>query len=280
MNSVIDSERHISFSFVCKYLIFILLFRFFSSSNFNLNLCVLGKDNKNQDRKTDNNIQNGENREQRYNRNNNRKPRENQQMNNADGTIAVPNPNRSGGRNFNTERNFKNEGNFNNDRSERNERGPQNRRSYGKREFDRQSGSDKTGVKSVDKRDGAGAHNWGTHKQDFDDYNKGNVAAADWDAERDGPKVGKDDKANGETKPADEQNGKDGNVTELASVEEETKEITLDEWKAQRAERAKPQYNIRKAGEGEDTSQWKKMVALDNRKKKVIVNCLDLTEND
>lgn len=36
-----------------------------------------------------------------------------------------------------------------------------NRRQYGKREFDRQSGSDKTGVKAVDKREGAGAHNWG-----------------------------------------------------------------------------------------------------------------------
>lgn len=195
-------------------------------------------------------------------------------MINADGTTG--NPNRIGGRNLNNERNVNNERNYN--FSERNERGPQNRRSYGKREFDRQSGSDKTGVKAVDKRDGAGAHNWGSHKQDVDDYNKGNVATADWDAERDGQKIVKDDKANnGETKPTDEQNGKDGIVTEPASVEEETKEITLDEWKAQRAERAKPQYNIRKAGEGEDTSQWKKMVALDNRKKKVIVNILDLT---
>lgn len=42
----------------------------------------------------------------------------------------------------------------------------------GKREFDRQSGSDKTGVKSVDKREGAGAHNWGSHKQDLDDLGK------------------------------------------------------------------------------------------------------------
>lgn len=254
------------------FILYLILFIFSSLFKFPFEFVFLGKDNKNQDRKTDGNVQNGENRERReYNRSNNRKPRENQQSNNADGTTG--NPNRSGGRNFNNERNFNTERNFNDERSEqRNERGPQNRRTYGKREFDRQSGSDKTGVKAVDKRDGAGAHNWGTHKQDIDDYNKGNVAAAaDWDAERDGPKVGKDDKANnGETKPADEQNGKDGNVTEPASVEEETKEITLDEWKAQRAERAKPQYNIRKAGEGEDTSQWKKMVALDNRKKKVI----------
>lgn len=47
-----------------------------------------------------------------------------------------------------------------------------------------------------------------------------------------------------------------------AAVEEEPKELTLDEWKAQRAGRAKPQYNIRKAGEGEDPTQWKKMYEL------------------
>lgn len=31
----------------------------------------------------------------------------------------------------------------------------------GKREFDRHSGSDKTGVKAVEKREGSGPHNWG-----------------------------------------------------------------------------------------------------------------------
>jgi len=38
-----------------------------------------------------------------------------------------------------------------------------------KREFDRQSGSDKSGVKPVDKREGAGSRNWGTYKDDIDD---------------------------------------------------------------------------------------------------------------
>ncbi|KAL1130261.1 hypothetical protein AAG570_013199 [Ranatra chinensis] len=42
----------------------------------------------------------------------------------------------------------------------------------GKREYERQSGSDKTyyfsGVKPVDKRDGSGAHNWGTHRDDLE----------------------------------------------------------------------------------------------------------------
>lgn len=48
--------------------------------------------------------------------------------------------------------------------------------------------------------------------------------------------------------------------------EEETKEMTLDEWKALRGERTKPQYNIRKPNEGEDTSEWKKMIVLNKKK--------------
>merc|ERR1712018_288495 len=38
----------------------------------------------------------------------------------------------------------------------------------GKREFERKSGDDRTsGVKSVDKRDGSGSHNWGTYEYDI-----------------------------------------------------------------------------------------------------------------
>ncbi|XP_063703881.1 SERPINE1 mRNA-binding protein 1-like isoform X2 [Culicoides brevitarsis] len=123
----------------------------------------------------------------------------------------------------------------------------------GKREFDRQSGSDKTGVKAVDKRDGGGAHNWGSHKQDLDDLNKGTEYLTDGE---------KNDSAVEETKEGDA--AADG---EAKPVEEEVKEMTLDEWKAQRAAtRAKPQYNLRKAGEGEDNAQWKKMVPLDKKK--------------
>lgn len=39
-------------------------------------------------------------------------------------------------------------------------------------------------------------------------------------------------------------------TTEQTPAEEEVKELTLDEWKAQQQQRAKPQFNIRKAGEG------------------------------
>lgn len=61
-------------------------------------------------------------------------------------------------------------------------------------------------------------------------------------------------------------NRENENETEGVPVEEEPKELTLDEWKAQRAGRVKPQYNIRKAGEGEDPSQWKKMYELNKKK--------------
>lgn len=122
-----------------------------------------------------------------------------------------------------------------------------NRRNFDdgrKRQRDRQSGSDKTGVKSVDKRDGAGTHNWGSHKQDIDDLNK--------------PPT--DD----EIKEGGEENVEDS--TPAAPVEEEPKEMTLDEWKAQRqAQLVQPQYNLRKAGEGEDNAQWDKMKRLDKK---------------
>lgn len=63
------------------------------------------------------------------------------------------------------------------------------------------------------------------------------------------------------------QNGVEGEDAETpANVEEERKELTLDEWKALKGNRSKPQYNLRKAGEGEDLSQWKKMYALQKKK--------------
>lgn len=38
----------------------------------------------------------------------------------------------------------------------------------GKREFDRLSGSDKSGVKPVEKREGSGAHNWGSVQDEIE----------------------------------------------------------------------------------------------------------------
>jgi plasminogen activator inhibitor 1 RNA-binding protein len=53
-------------------------------------------------------------------------------------------------------------------------------------------------------------------------------------------------------------------------TEEEPKVMTLDEWKAlQAANRVKPEYNIRKPGEGcSNDPQWKKMVALTRKNPK------------
>lgn len=146
---------------------------------------------------------------------------------------------------------------------------PNRRFGGGKREFDRQSGSDKTGIKAVDKRDGGGAHNWGSIKQQIDDVNNKPDWESDQNKEKDKANNTDGSDSNGQKANNKEQNNEQsatGNQTE----EEEAKEITLDEWKAQRANRAKPQFNIRKAGEGEDTSQWKQMIALENKKKVIL----------
>lgn len=123
----------------------------------------------------------------------------------------------------------------------------------GKREFDRQSGSDKTGVKPVEKRDGGGAHNWGSHKDIMEEVDKSVEIDASWGVESDKNDSGISTMENKETTEPE---------VEVAP-EVEPKELTLDEYKAQqRAGRVKPQYNIRKAGEGEDQGQWKKMYEL------------------
>lgn len=156
------------------------------------------------------------------------------------------------------------------------------------REFDRKSGSDRTGVKAVDKREGGGAHNWGTHKQDIEDLQNGgtpivtgsNDSSDTSDKENSSAANAGEPAVNGdaaaepkaEPKPAKPLTAEQIEAAAAAAeaqrlAEEEARELTLDEWKAQIGQRAKPQFNIRKAGEGEDTSQWKQMVALQSRKK-------------
>ncbi|GLV43044.1 vasa intronic gene [Carabus blaptoides fortunei] len=123
----------------------------------------------------------------------------------------------------------------------------------GKREFDRQSGSDKTGIKPVDKREGSGAHNWGSHKDIIEEVDKNEVDPS-WEL----------DKVETPAVPTEaKEPGPDGDAP---TTEEEPKQFTLDEWRAQRANRQKPQYNLRKAGEGEDPTQWKKMYELSKKK--------------
>lgn len=208
---------------------------------------------------TDNNWNNREQKNNRFNRNDG-----------PDGWMNIGgnrkstfgNKNNENG-NDNQDLDYNNQRERNDDRSSRNDRNDRNfgnrrggegqRRTFdgrlGKREFDRQSGSDKTGVKSIDKREGGGAHNWGTLKQDIEDLKKPSS-----DSEKD--EGTSDEVTKGES------------VAEEPPIEKE-KEATLftfDEYKALQGERAKPQYNLRMAGEGEDTTKWKKMIALQNRK--------------
>lgn len=131
----------------------------------------------------------------------------------------------------------------------------------GKREYDRQSGSDKTGVKPIDKRDGSGAHNWGTIQDDLEDIQGQPPNAPPEDTTWDGEKPEND------AQPTEPNTAEPENEESSPNVpDEEKKELTLDEWKALKAPRQKPTYNIRKAGEGEDQTQWKKMYALQKKK--------------
>ncbi|KAF3835020.1 hypothetical protein F7725_027578 [Dissostichus mawsoni] len=120
--------------------------------------------------------------------------------------------------------------------------------SRGKREFDRHSGSDRTSsLKGEEKRGGSGSHNWGTVKDDVNELDQSNVTEENPEGE--------------EHPPADSEN-KENEVEEVK--EEGPKEMTLDEWKAvQDKERAKVEFNIRKANEGAD---WNKGFVLHKSK--------------
>jgi len=133
------------------------------------------------------------------------------------------------------------------DRGDR--RGPRPRR-----DFDRKSGDDRTGVKSVDKREGGGSHNWGT----FEDEIKA-----------------EEDKANTSTDEVVAEAAPAGETGDAAPTEEEPKPesdepkvMTLDEYKKQlAAERSGPKFNLRKAGEGSEIDpKWKKTYAYKKEK--------------
>ncbi|XP_034387266.1 SERPINE1 mRNA binding protein 1a isoform X3 [Cyclopterus lumpus] len=118
--------------------------------------------------------------------------------------------------------------------------------SRGKREFDRHSGSDRS-QKGEEKRGGSGPHNWGTVKDDVE-LDQSNVTEEHPEGE--------------EHPPADSENKRENEVEEVK--EEGPKEMTLDEWKAvQDKERAKVEFNIRKANEG---ANWNKGFVLHKSK--------------
>ncbi|XP_067315996.1 SERPINE1 mRNA binding protein 1a isoform X2 [Pseudorasbora parva] len=118
--------------------------------------------------------------------------------------------------------------------------------SRGKREFDRHSGSDRS-LRAEEKRGGSGSHNWGTVKDELSELDQSNVT---------------EDTPEGEEHPPADSENKENEAEEVK--EEGPKEMTLDEWKAQQdKERAKVEFNIRKANEGTD---WKKGYVLHKSK--------------
>ncbi|AWP11329.1 putative plasminogen activator inhibitor 1 RNA-binding protein-like isoform 2 [Scophthalmus maximus] len=117
--------------------------------------------------------------------------------------------------------------------------------SRGKREFDRHSGSDRS-LKGEEKRGGSGSHNWGTVKDELNELDQSTNTEETPEGE--------------EHPPADSENKEN----EVEVKEEGPKEMTLDEWKAmQDKERAKVEFNIRKANEGAD---WNKGFVLHKSK--------------
>lgn len=125
----------------------------------------------------------------------------------------------------------------------------------GKRDFNRHSGSDKTGVKAQEKREGSGSYNWGKATDD---------AEADHTEGVNGQPTGEeggDKHADGGKAEADGEGA--GAEAEVPKEDEEPPTKTLDEYKREVEEkRMHTQFNIRKAGEGEDKSKWKKTYVL------------------
>lgn len=149
------------------------------------------------------------------------------------------------------------------------------------------------GIRKTEKRNGTGSHKWGGHQNNQKDVNelaaksnKLSTATTTLNSNTAGKPV--QDNAKGthtsNAKAFNSENHDKDLGTKVSSAasddhkaepsnaidttEAEIKEWTLDEWKAQKQQRIKPQFNIRKAGEGEDTSQWKQMIALNKKNKK------------
>ena len=111
-----------------------------------------------------------------------------------------------------------------------------------------------SGVKSVDKREGGGSHNWGTFEDEMKaEEDKNNTSVDEGNAEK---------AENGEAK--EKEGGENANAE---PKEDEPKTLTLDEWKAQQGKKETPKFNVRKAGEGSDMDpKWKKGTAYKKEK--------------
>ncbi|KAK2872621.1 hypothetical protein QQF64_017754 [Cirrhinus molitorella] len=130
----------------------------------------------------------------------------------------------------------------------------------GKREFERHSGSDRTSVRSEEKRSGSGSRNWGSMRDHMSEIEVGSPGEEVVESE--------------ETQEAVETDG-ENRPSEPEEVIEVALEMTLDEWKAlQEQSRPKVELNIRKA----DTSVPSKAVVI--HKSKFLQKHDDLDEED
>jgi plasminogen activator inhibitor 1 RNA-binding protein len=136
------------------------------------------------------------------------------------------------------------------------------------REFDRRSGSDRSGVKPVNKKDGAGQRNWGSYKDDTGAHTPtGNENEANETEEKEKPEGGAEFAPEApEGEPASSTNAKGSGPGE-PEKEPEKPTMTLDQYKSlPNNQRQKPVFNVRKAGEGEDQSWMKKMTLVKKEK--------------
>uniref|UniRef100_A0A8D0E2B8 Hyaluronan binding protein 4 n=1 Tax=Salvator merianae TaxID=96440 RepID=A0A8D0E2B8_SALMN len=102
----------------------------------------------------------------------------------------------------------------------------------GKREFDRQSGSDKIGIRVEEKRGGSGPRNWGAVKDDLSELEQTTPM---------------EETSEVEENPGAPEGESPNKIAEGEPVEEVVQEMTLDEWKnLQEQNRPKPEFNIRK----------------------------------
>ncbi|CAG0891141.1 unnamed protein product [Cyprideis torosa] len=116
-------------------------------------------------------------------------------------------------------------------------------RGAGGREFDRRSGSDKTGIKPMEKKEGGGAYNWGKESDFETQIAEGGTNFDDSWAEKNGEQHLSGDE---EKKEEPEVNGEKHESTEEEKPEPEPEVLTLDEWKARQMPREQPKFNIRK----------------------------------
>ena len=118
----------------------------------------------------------------------------------------------------------------------------------GRKTGDRHSGSNRTGVKATDKRDGSGAHNWGR--------------AEDFPGEDENAAPAEQSENNENAQPAETSE----EHVEAAPVDDEPPTKTLEDFKREREEkRLATNFNTRKAGEGEDKTKWKKTYVLQKK---------------